>query len=284
MVFATIEISVESGQFVTPPRWIDNEPAIERNTREREVDPNLQEFARRDFGNASQQRILEAIYSVSADLLNAEDPQWAKKSDPAGSTPSTGKGADEAEGPVRMINPADVLFDLKEMAAKNWNKGPGPAGFYGVSLQGAIGMLFSVDEEQEVDLSHEKWQGEKPDDDMGDDDAGNDAPKDPDKEPPSAVTTAETLAAFRQQIDHFLFELGRESYAETCSAVKLMQAVAFPILVCVKVSEAGWLPDGMLANVASRVVDVMLDKPYGRRQAKRTVSPSAGTVRSFWNP
>ncbi|WP_338834575.1 hypothetical protein [Bradyrhizobium septentrionale] len=268
MVFATIEISAESGQFVTPPRWIDNEPAIERNTREREVDPNLQEFARRDFGNASQQRILEAIYSVSADLLNAEDPQWAKKSDPAGSTPSTGKGTDEAEGPVRMINPGDVLFDLKEMAAKHLNKGPGPAGFYGVSLQGAIAMLFSVDEEQEVDLSHEKWQGEKPDDDMGDDDVGNDPPKDPDKKPPSAVTTAETLAAFRQQIDHFLFELGRDSYAETCSAVKLMQAVAFPILVCVKVSEAGWLPDGMLANVATRVVDVMLDKPYGRGKPK----------------
>jgi hypothetical protein len=76
------------------------------------------------------------------------------------------------------------------------------------------------------------------------------------------------LAAFRQQIDHFLFELGRETYAETCSAVKLMQAVAFPILVCVKVSEAGWLPDGMLANVATRVVDVMLDKPYGRGKPK----------------
>jgi hypothetical protein len=148
------------------------------------------------------------------------------------------------------------------------NKGSGPAGFYGVSLQGAIGMLFSVDEEQEVDLSHEKWQGEKLDDDMGDDDAGNDAPKDPDEKPPSPVTTAETLAAFRSQIDHFLFELGRESYAETCSAVKLMQAVAFPILVCVKVSEAGWLPDGMLASVATRVVDVMLDKPYGRGKPK----------------
>ena len=113
MLFAKIEINTESGQFVTAPRWIDNEPAIERNTREREVDPNLQEFARRDFGNASQQRILEAIYSVSADLLNAEDPQWAMKSNPAGSTSSTGKGADEAEGPVRMINPADVLFDLE---------------------------------------------------------------------------------------------------------------------------------------------------------------------------
>jgi hypothetical protein len=264
MVFATIEISAESGQFVTPPRWIDNEPALERNTREREVDPNLQEFARRDFGNASQQRILEAIYSVSADLLNAEDPQWAKKPDPAGSAPSTGKGAEEAEGPVRMINPADVLFDIREMAAKNRSKGPGPAGFYGVSLQGAIGMLFSVDEEQEVDLSHEKWQGEKPDDELDDGDLGNDTSKDPKDNPPSAVTTAETLAAFRDQIDRFVFELGRESYAETCSATKLMQAVAFPILVCVKVGEAGWLPDGMLASVATRVVDIMLEKPYGR--------------------
>ena len=43
-----------------------------------------------------------------------------------------------------------------------------------------------------------------------------------------------------------------------------MQAAAFPILVCVKVGEAGWLPEGMLASVATRVVDIMLDKSYGR--------------------
>jgi hypothetical protein len=267
MLFATVEIDAGSGQFVTPPRWIDNEPALERNTREREVDPNLQELGRRDFANARQQRILEAIYSVSADLLNAEDPQWAKLSQPAGDS-STKKG-EAADVPVRMLNPDDVLFNLKEIAAENRNKQSGLGGFYGVSLQGAIGMLFSVDEEQEIDLSHETWQGEKPDDDMNDGDAGNAPPKDSDENPPPPVTTAETQAAFRGQIDHFLFELGRESFADTCSAVKLMQAVAFPILVCVKISEAGWLPEGMLASVAARVVDIMLDKPYGRGKPKR---------------
>jgi hypothetical protein len=262
--FATIEIVSKSGRFVTPPRWIDNEPALERATREREVDPDLREFARRDFGNASQQRILEAIYSVSADLLNAEDPEWSKKpTETTGSTPS-GKGAGDDDEPARMIDPAKVLFGLKELAAETWTKNPGQTGVYGVSLQGAIGMLFRIDEEPEIDLTPEKWQGEKPDDDFGDDDSGDNPPEDPNKDPPSPVSTAETLVAFRDQIDHFLFELGRDSYADTCSAVRLMQAVAFPILVCVKVGEAGWLPEGMLASVATRVVDIMLDKSYGR--------------------
>ena len=168
--FATIEIVSKSGRFVTPPRWIDNEPALERATREREVDPDLREFARRDFGNASQQRILEAIYSVSADLLNAEDPEWSKKpTETTGSTPS-GKGAGDDDEPAsRPVDPAKVLFGLKELAAETWTKNPGQTGVYGVSLQGAIGMLFRIDEEPEIDLTPEKWQGEKPDDDFGDD-------------------------------------------------------------------------------------------------------------------
>jgi hypothetical protein len=262
--FAIIEIVSKSDRSVTPPRWIDNEPALERATREREVDPNLQEFARRDFGNASQQRILEAIYSVSADLLNAEDPEWSKKPIGTGASAPSGNAAGDDDEPARMIDPAAVLFGLKDLAAETWTKNRGPTGFYGVSLQGAIGMLFSVDEEPEIDLTPEKWQGEKPADEFEDDGAGDNPAGDPNKDPPSPVSTAETLAAFRDQIDHFLFELGRESYADTCSAVKLMQAVAFPILVCVKVSEAGWLPDGMLASVATRVVDIVLEKSYGR--------------------
>jgi hypothetical protein len=266
--FATIEFASDFGPVTTRPRWIDNEPVLERNTREREADPNLQEFGRRDFGNVSQQRILDAIYSVSADLLNSKDPQWVSKSGHGG-TPGTPKKEHDADnGPIHMIDPAKVLFNLKDIVANKGTKGPSRGGFYGVSLQGAIAMLFSSEDEKEIDLSREKWQGEKPDDDMSDDDAGNDAPREPDDNPRIVVTTAETLAAFRSQIDHFLFELGHETYANTCSAVKLMQAVAFPILVCVKVKEAGWLPDGMLANVATRVVDIMLDKRYGRDKPK----------------
>jgi hypothetical protein len=35
---------------VTPPRWIDNERAVENAARDRHVDPNHEVFAGRGFG------------------------------------------------------------------------------------------------------------------------------------------------------------------------------------------------------------------------------------------
>ena len=73
-VFATIEIPSDAGLVVTPPRWIDNERAIENAARDRHVDPNHEVFSGRGFGGASVQRIMEAIYAISSSLLNFETP------------------------------------------------------------------------------------------------------------------------------------------------------------------------------------------------------------------
>jgi hypothetical protein len=73
-VFASMKIPSGSGLVLTPPRWIDNERAIETAARDRHVDPNHEVFSGRGFGGASAQRIMEAIYAISSSLLNFETP------------------------------------------------------------------------------------------------------------------------------------------------------------------------------------------------------------------
>ena len=52
-------------------------------------------------------------------------------------------------------------------------------------------------------------------------------------------------------------------FAESCDPARMVQALAFPLLLCVRGDEAGWLPHSTLASVAARVVDIMFNQPYG---------------------
>jgi len=123
-------------------------------------------------------------------------------------------------------------------------------------------MLFATEDEPEIDLSQERWSADEPEKYAPDDEPDNDPENPP--EPPAPRSDAEALAALRDQIDHFLSELARPSFAEACPASTLAQALVFPILLSVKGNEEGWLPDDALASVAYRVVHVMLARSYGR--------------------
>jgi hypothetical protein len=264
-VFATIEVISGKMRSVTPPRWIDNEPAISIAAREREVDPGLESLAGRNFKNSSHQKIMAAISSVSADLLRFDEPDLSSfAADTSGTRPRS-KEAEERDEPIRMLDPASVLFSLKDLAAQKAGGGHNTFGFYGVSLQGVMGLLFSIDKEPEIDLSQETWDGEAIGE--GNDPTADNGSKPGEKgkppPPPNRPTSSETLADFRREIDHFLIKLGQQKFADECPAGRLMQAVAFPIMLCTKGSEAGWLPEGMLASVTCRVVDTMLRKSYG---------------------
>src|SRR5271157_5942006 len=58
--------------FTTEPRWIDNDGLLERAARLRTIDSSLEDLSRRSLFGMDHQRILEAIQTVSAQLL---DPQ-----------------------------------------------------------------------------------------------------------------------------------------------------------------------------------------------------------------
>ena len=259
--FARAEITSEGVHYTTKPRWLDNEVALERASREEAVDPNLRDLSRRSLFSTDHQKILEAVYAVSAQLLNAADaePPHIAASGEAHSPGGASKQKEVAEDTTRAVDPAAIVRSLKDLRIERQVKNKDHISVYGGTLDGVIAQLFSRDDEKEIDLSEETWSGE--------------IDKDPEpakgaetgkKEPARQAAPSETIIKFNEQLDYFLSELGRLQFAQTCDAKRMVQALAFPLLLCVRGAEAGWLPSRVLASSAARVVEIMFERVYGR--------------------
>lgn len=262
-VFATAEIPLSSGTFVTVPRWFDNERAIENAARDRQVDPNHNVFSGRGFAGASEQRIMEAIHAISSSLLDFETPELsALSSEGAGQKDQKEKNAaDEPAGPV---DPSELTYRLSDLAVKNENYASNQGGLHGISLRGVMKLLFANEDEPEIDLSQERLTAKEPEKAEVNGDPEDDLDDDQPPGPPAPRSDAEAMTALRQQIDSFLFSLTKPQFAERCPPAILAQAIVFPILLGIKGSEESWFSDEALASIAGRVVQTMFSKPYGR--------------------
>lgn len=263
--YGSAVITVARETITTAPRWLDNEAAIAHATTEVRIDPNLRDLSRRSFTSADHQRILDAIHAVSNTLLRGDGKALATAAARKRSPDHAVKSDDDAQQPS-AIDPAAIVRSLKELAAARAAQHHAAGGAYGGTLEGVIAMLFSRDEGQkEIDLSHEAWTGDNPEqvsDEPGDI-RGNLGQASDDNQPPSVPASHEVAARFREHLDHFLCELASAEFAETSDAARMVQALAFPLLLCVRGNEGGWLPRDTLASVAVRVTDIMFNKAYG---------------------
>jgi hypothetical protein len=134
-------------------------------------------------------------------------------------------------------------------------------------LGGVISMLFAPEEAEDIDLTRETWSAVEPEKSLDEPQA---QPTPPPGSPPGtaqgseAAAVLKTFIAFREEIDLFLDELARPTFAASCDAPRMVQALAFPLVLCVRGSEAGWVPPTELAAVATRVADIMFNRIYER--------------------
>ncbi|WP_316171521.1 MULTISPECIES: phospholipase D family protein [unclassified Bradyrhizobium] len=269
-VFATLEIQSGFAVMVTKPRWIDNERAIENAVQSRSMNPNHAPFSGRGFAGASEQQIIEAIHAISTSLFNFEAPDLSELTLERTGPGKNDADPDEKETPAGPVDPSKLVYSLSDQAAKNGAHSPGPDAMHGVSLRGIMRLLFSSDDEPEVDLSQERWSAVEPEatEPNGSADGADTEPpqeeEERDQKQSFTRTDAEALASLRKQIEQFLFDLAKPRFAEACPAETFAQAVVFPILLAIKGSEEGWLPDDVLATIACQVVDTMFSKAYGR--------------------
>jgi len=266
--FASAHIEVDGYTTVTAPRWIDNDAALARASSGSMIQPQLRDLYGKRATFSDQQKILEAVYAVSQSLLRGDGDTAALSAAQTKAKLNQKPKLDDEDAPA--VDPGAIVRTLKEL--KTAREAKGPAGFtpYGGSLQGVMALLFAreEDDEGEIDLSQEAWAGDNPEPASGDaaDIKGNLGTTDavrPPPEGPQPGSLAEPARKFHDQIDAFLWELGRPEFAEHCDAERLIQALAFPLLVCVRGSEGGWLPPAALTTVAVRVVDIMFAKSYG---------------------
>jgi hypothetical protein len=271
--FATAQIETNGETVVTAPRWIDNDAALARASSDPSIEPGLGDLYRKRAMSSDQQKILEAIYAVSQSLLRGDGSATALAASKAkAKRDQEQETEEETEAPA--VDPAAIVRSLKELRAAREARGHSVFTPYGGSLHGVMALLFAREEdtEDEIDLSHEAWMGDNPELASEDGDVkgnlGSPSGSSPPPPPGPPESAAETARKFHEQIDEFLWELARPEFAEQCDAERLVQALAFPLLVCVRGYEGGWLSATVLASIATRIVAVMFANSYGPQQPK----------------
>jgi hypothetical protein len=253
-------------RFATEPRWIDNDALVERTSRARLLDPSLQDLSRRGLFSSSHHRILEAVQAVSAQLLTPRHDEHA-------GLQARSARADSGANPemVHMpmaIDPSAMIRSLNDLKQHHHTPMGARLSDYGGSLGGVIGVLFAQEEDPDtIDLTRETWSASEPEKKPDEPEPPSEAPPPAPPEPQTlseAAVSLETRSAFHTEIDMFLRELAKPAFADTCDATRMVQALAFPLLLCVRGGEAGWLLKSELATVAALVAEIIFDRFYGR--------------------
>ncbi len=249
--------------FRTDQRWIDNDALLEQAARAPTKDKSLEDFSRSSLAGMDHQRILEAIQSVAARLLSHGTPENGTATQPPRPTSSAAASPDvpQAAAPVDPAALIRSIDDLRRGSAITLGR---HSIGYGGALRGIIAMLFHEDEAEEVDLARETWTAVEPEK------LDPETDPTPPPSPPLLVLRSDVSAdresrtTFRHEIDQFLHELANPRFAEKCDPPQLVEALAFPLLVCLRGREGGWLPSTELAGVATRVANIMFHQTYER--------------------
>jgi hypothetical protein len=244
--------------FVTDARWIDNDGLLDRASRPAAMDTGLSKLSRQQFSARDDQQIIETIQAIAAQLLDpaadiTEIPQFAsKRSINENKTQETFEPVD-ASALIRSLS--DISFDRTTSV-----RGLGGAG--GSTLAGVMALLFGQKDTEDVDLKREAWSEE-------DFQTPADGKPTARVQPPaggdvgSKSSSVEASISFRRELKLFLTELAKPSFAATCGVSQMVQALAFPLLLCLRGAEANWIPRSFLTRVATQVVEIMYNKGYG---------------------
>jgi hypothetical protein len=250
--------------FKTEPRWIDNDVLLEQAARPPTGDKSLEDFSRSSLAGMDHQRILEAIQSVAARLLNHRQPENGSLPQPTRPASSSASSAQEISQAAPPVDPVALIRSINDLRRGSSTAFGGHSTGYGGVLRGVIAMLFHEEETQDVDLTRETWTATEPE--KFDPEIDPAPPPPPPRPTPrsDASVDHDSRSNFRREIDQFLHELANPRFAEKCDPSGLVEALAFPLLVCIRGRDGGWLPPTELAVVATRVANIMFHEAYER--------------------
>jgi len=266
--FGIVEVVSDGTRYITEPRWLDNDLQLERANTIRTFDQHLRDLSRQSLFNSDHQRILEAIHAVSAQLLKASEQPIGLSAQPHQQGAASGEALDSKHDRA-AVNPAAMVRSLSDLKRERQQRFGAQFFPYAGALTGVMAVLFAQDDQEELDLTGETWTASEPEknlDDTGEVHTGQQVLREPGEAATQMPTSRETLIAFNGQLESFLDELAKPSFAEKCDASRMLQALAFPLLICLRGADAGWLAASQLGSVATRVAQIMFDQSYGKKK------------------
>jgi len=265
--FASALIRQQKTTVTTDSRWVDSDVLLSRAALTRSLEKSFEDISNRVIFSADRQRILEAVHAVAAHLLTPSQQVFTKgpannlRSPARGDHSPTKDGEREDKGEAApAVDPVAMVRSLHDLDSKVRGQFGASLPFFSGPLEGVMRLLFTKeDRSKEIDLSREGKIDENNDPDV------DIPPTKPSQSSNEAVTsdTREFLNGFRTQLREYLARLGEKSFADTCSPERLVQALTFPLAVCLRGQAEGWLPANDLSSVAPVVVSTMFDQEYG---------------------
>lgn len=249
-VFASAIVTVDSDNWTTVPRWVDDLAALEHASHAARL---LEPFKGldRNTSSAEQRHMLDELQEVAQALFN----DTAAFHDPSSVGSADRKTKDDT--PAVPVNPNDLIVHLEE--SNDALTHLGSARPESLSLTGILRLLFQAD----TDEGGIAAATEDEDIDEGQMPEGPTKPKQQTKtyEPAAESTGSSIEARFRErlatQINTFLTEMSAAAFAERCTATQMVQAVSFPLAVALRGQRRGWVTEELAERWALEIFSIL---------------------------
>lgn len=262
-LFAHLEWTMDGERFETEPRWIDNEDLLERAARQPQPDSSLVNIATDALRSRDSQRILDAVRSITESLITPDREASSASGAMGVRIGQPRRHADEEPGSTQPVDPSAMVRSLRELHAEPLALLKHGTGSRELGLSGILSLLFSKEtEEEELDLRREA-DSEAAMPRRSDRPQGPASDKDPDG-PARPFKAPDERIELQRLLRGLFAALSKPSFAEHCSAQRLVDALALPLLICISGRLQGWMTPTEAGSQAWNVAKLMFHHSYGK--------------------
>lgn len=255
-VFGYVEILSCGERYKTSLRWVDDLVSLRDANYSYRLALPFNEIERNPTPK-EQQQMLEGLREIQQMLFN----ETAAFRDPGTNRKSIQKEEDASERPP--VNPDDLVCDLEDRSILMPDGGV--ARPQALSINGILRALFQAEgvgaedeataEDENLDEgmsnpNNAKWRGN---DSRGD---GTQAPKS--DEAGEEEISAHNKKKMAAHIVSILEHLRAPDFAETCTAIQMVQAVVYPLALVFRGVEKGWVDPVSAEHWAVDVIDILI--------------------------
>ena len=270
-LFGHVDIQKDGEHTQTNRVWVNDRDAIARAAERRSSVDRIMGFS--SSGTAAEYQQLLSDMRIVANTLLASAEDFADAGAATGQTRSP-----ETEGPPEPVDPKTLLRSLSQVGGRTSSTTVSGAAFGTMSLTGVMRILFAeaADAVQSGDFDLTDIESAKSAEEADLDQSGDRATSPPDASASADSTeepTQKQADRLLSQLTTFIDQIGEPSFAQTCTARRLQQAVAFPICVARFVGRGPWaktMSKGEIEKEIERLCEILL-----RRQG-RTQDPKTG--------
>lgn len=256
-LLAEVIITIDNIEFVTPLHWVNDIVSLSHAIRDKSI---LEPFKRLGEPKSSSEnaKILNDIANVASVIFSDKgsfrDAHTSRKE----SEKVLGEDIK-----VSAIKPEDLIRSLKdihEQSKTSYSTGYG----LNLSLIGVVRALFQEQEDQnnmddEVEAANDSENPDYEDKEGDTSKINRKIGEKSKKEEPVEIPTEKYRNTLLKQMDDFFSKMISNNFATSCTATKLVQAVAFPLAIALIGERGKWLSTAQARYLITKTVDALFN-------------------------